>query len=372
MKRQAGSPMKKGKKAKVVDEVGPKISEIDGIISGEDCDVPGPSGNRAMLVAALPHALTDYSDVRHDYQKTVAAMIGDVMAGWVAKWEQKVKDAKEGVDSTETEKVAAAAAQESANASLVAQKEDVKKCKEALKGASEANKEAAEKLSAANKDVAEFDEGLQKIVAEKDGIEKVYNESFLVMKAMENVEAKDSKMHMKEISPVVKKIATEASLTIAVVSALPKVPAERGDFDKMAIDGVEATFKSKIEALSGEISSAGTTKAGKESAAAEAKAAHDATEAKRQECIAALKASQEAQGEKETALAAAEKATAAAEKAASKAVRTHTHEQKGLDSAKGNLASFQTLLERTTPPPPPEEPEEAPAEEAPAEPQAEA
>merc|ERR1712139_313357 len=132
------------------------------------------------------------------------------------------------------------------------------------------------------------------------------------------------------------------------------VPAERGDFDKMAIDGVEATFKSKIEALSGEISSAGTTKAGKESAAAEAKAAHDA------------------QGEKETALAAAEKATAAAEKAASKAVRTHTHEQKGLDSAKGNLASFQTLLERTTPPPPPEEPEEAPAEEAPAEPQAEA
>merc|ERR1712124_184604 len=140
----------------------------------------------------------------------------------------------------------------------------------------------------------------------------------------------------------------------------------------MAVDEIEGCFKSRIEKLTGEIAEGGTTKATKEAAAAETKTAHDATEAKRQECIAALKASQEAQGEKETALATAEKATAAAEKAASKAVRTHTHEQKGLDSAKGNLASFQTLLERTTPPPPPEEPEEAPAEEAPAEPQAEA
>jgi len=366
MKRQAGSPMKSRKKAKVVDIVGPKIEEIEGILSNEDCDVPGPSGNRDLLVSALPHALGSASDERHGYQKTVAGMIGEVMNGWVAKWEQKVKEAKEAVDTTATDKVAAEAGQEAAKSSLVAQKEHVKTCKEALHEAIGANKEAAGVLAAANKEVAEFDEGLQKIIAEKDNIDKIFTEGFLVMKAAENADAlKASKSHMKDIAHIVKKISTEASLQIAIGPALKKTTAERGGFDQMAIDGVEATFKSKIEKLAGEIAEAGTTKATKEGAAAAAKTAHDATEAKRQECIAALKSSEEAKTEKEKTLAAAEKTTDAAEKAANKAVRTHHHEERGLAHAKGNLASFQTLLERTTPPPPPEEPEEA-------EPQAEA
>merc|ERR1719265_1846750 len=58
-----------------------------------------------MLVAALPYALGDYSDERHEYQKTMAKIVGEVLQGWVAKWEQKVADAKTHVDTTESDRV---------------------------------------------------------------------------------------------------------------------------------------------------------------------------------------------------------------------------------------------------------------------------
>jgi len=357
MKRQAGSPMKASKKAKVVDDVGPKIKDIDHILSNADCDVPGPPGNRDMLISALPHALSVAIDERHAYQTTIANMIGEVTSGWVAKWEQKVTEATSHVESTETDKTAAAATQESATASLAGQKEDVKACKEALKAATDADKDAAKALKAAEDEVKDFDKQLKEIIARKENVEKVYNQHFLIMKNAESVVAADSKTHLKEVSGTMKEISNEPSLQLALAPALKKTPAERGSFDIMAIDGVEAAFTSTIKTLTEEISSADTTKAGKEAAATAAKAAHDATTAKKLECKTALEASEAAQAEKEKALEDAGKAVEATEKAASKALREKDRQQHGLDRAKGTLAAYQFLLERPTPPPPPEEPE---------------
>lgn len=246
--------------------------------------------------------------------------------------------------------------EESAKSSLGSQKETVKACKEALKAATEANKASKEVLTAANAAVKDFATELQGITDEKAHIDKVYSENFLVMKTAESVSAGDAKSHVKEISNTLKKISCEPSLQLALTPAFKKQVAERGDFDKIAIDGVEDHFKSKIASLAEEIANAGKTKAAKDGAAAEAQTAHDATEAKRQECIAALKAAQDTQVEKENALSAAEKNVEATTKAASKALKENAHEQHGLDKAKGNLASFQFLLERVTPPEP-EEPE---------------
>jgi len=128
----------------------------------------------------------------------------------------------------------------------------------------------------------------------------------------------------------------------------------------MAIEGVEAAFTGTIEKLTGEIDTAGVTKAGKEAGATEAKTAHDAAEAKRQECIASLKASQASQEEKEKSLVVAEKTEDSKAKAANRALKDNAQEQRGLDHAKSSLAYFQFLVDRTTPPPPPVE--EAPVE----------
>lgn len=367
MKRQAKSPMKSSKKAK--DMVGPKIKELVDVLSNTECEVPGTSGNRDMLVGALPHALGDFSDVRHSYQNAVAKIIGDVMHGWVAKWEQKVADAKAHVDAMESDRASAIASQQSATSSLEAQGQDVKTCKDALTAASDAEKEAAGILAGKNAEVEKFDKGLQKIIAEKDNVSMVYHQSFLIMKSAEGVSASDGKTHLKKIMSTLKHISsgTESSLLIAITPALQHAPAERGQFDSMAIDGVESLFKSKIEKLSEHISGEEATKATKEAAAAEASTAHEATETKRLECIAALKLNQDAQEEKEKALAAADKNLDATSKAANKALKASAHEQRGLDHAKGNLASFQFLLERTTPPPPPPEEPEKPQDEAPPE-----
>lgn len=355
MKRAAGSSGKAAKKAKT-DDVGPKIKELHDIIANTECDVPGPDGNKKMLLSALPHALSAPTDVRHGYQTTVAKMIGEVMTGWVTKWEKKVAESKSHLDTAESDKTAAEATQEGATTSLASQKEDVKKKKEELKAATEANKTSKEALTAADTEVKDFDKELHKTIDKKTHIEETYNQNFLVMKSAESVGAGDARSHVSKIMHTLKEISTEPSLSLAIAPALKKTPAERGDFDKIAIDGVEEHFKSAIAKLTGEITTADATKATKVATATDCKTAHDATEAKRQECIAALKASQEAQAEKESSLSAAEKNVDTATKAANKASKENTHEQHGLDKAKGNLASFQFLLERTTPPP--EEPEQ--------------
>jgi hypothetical protein len=347
----------KSKKAKV-DEVGPKIKELAEVLSNPECDVPEPKGNRDMLVGALPHALGDYCDVRHSYQSTMAKIVGEVLKGWVKKWEGKVAEAQAVVDTTASDREAASVSEGAAKTSLAAQKEDVKACRDALKAASDAEHEAKTGLASAKAEVSVFDENLQKIIADKDNISRVYNQSFLVMKSSEELSASEGKTHLKQIAPVMKKISTESSLQIALAPAMQKKPSERGQFDSMAIDGVEAVFKGKIQTLEGEISSADAAKAEKVAAEAAAKAAHEATEAKKQECAAALKASKEAQAEKEKSLEAAEKNLHAASQTANKALKTHSHEQSGLNHAKSNLETFQFLLERATPPPPPPSPVE--------------
>lgn len=366
MKRGMKAVMKSAKKAKTED-ISKPIKAITDILSNPECDIEGPSGNRDMLVGALPYALGDYSDVRHGYQSTMAKIIGEVLQGWVAKWEQKVTDAKSSVDSTQSDLDAANAALEAAKGAVAGQKEDVKACKEALKTASHDEKETKEALAKATGEVADFDVKLQKVVADKDTVSMVYNQDFLIMKASEGVPAAEVKGHLKKILPTLKKISNESSLQIAISPALEKAPADRGQFDSMAIDGVEAAFKAQIDKLTEEIAKEDETKKGLESAAAEAKGVHDAKLAKKEECKTALKASEDALAEKEKALEAADKTVVTASKASAKALATNKKEESGLEHAKGDLAKFQGLVDRTTPPPEPEEPEEeeaAPAEEA--------
>jgi len=364
VKRTMKAAMKSAKKAKTED-ISKPIKAIAEILSNEECDIEGPSGNRSMLVGALPYALGDYSDVRHGYQTTVAKIIGEVLQGWVAKWEQKVTDAKGSVDSTQSDLDAANTALEAAKGAVTAQKEDVKACKEALKTASGEEKEAKEAKATADAAVADFDAKQAKVVAEKDSVSMVYNQDFLIMKTSEAVPGGEAKAHLKKILPTLKKISSESSLQIAISPALEKAPADRGQFDSMAIDGVEAAFKAQIDKLTAEIASEDETKKGLESAAAEAKSVHDAKLAKKEECKTALKASEDALAEKETASEAADKAVTTAGKASHKALATSKKQESGLDHAKGDLAKFQLLVDRTTPPPEPEEPEEP--EEAPAE-----
>merc|ERR1719387_2481964 len=131
-------------------------------------------------------------------------------------------------------------------------------------------------MTKANGEVADFDAKLQKVVADKDTVSMVYNQDFLILKASEAVPAAEAKGHLKKILPTLKKISNESSLSIAIAPALEKAPAERGQFDSMAIDGVEAAFKAQIDKLTEEIASEDETKKGLESTAAEAKSVHDA------------------------------------------------------------------------------------------------
>lgn len=357
MKRQAKSPMKSSKKAKAVDLVGPKIKELAAVLSNPECPVPPPSGNRDMLVCALPHALGDFRDDRHPYQNTMTNLISEILQGWVTKWEQNVAEAKTHVDAAENDRVAAIASQENAKSSIDAQEKDVGECKAALKEASDVHKESTTALALANSLVVDFDKDLQKVINEKDNITRVYNQSFLITKNFsdEGFDPSEVKNYLKEITATLKKISTQSSLQIALAPALQKKPSERGKFDNLAIDGVDEVFKEKIEKLNDEISSADTAKAAKEAQAVEAKNTHAATEAKKQECLAALKASEDALGEKKKSLEAAEKNVDVASKTANKALKVHSQQESELDHAKGNLASLQFLVEHTRPPPPAEE-----------------
>merc|ERR1719191_40985 len=92
---------------------------------------------------------------------------------------------------------------------------------------------------------------------------------------------------------MLKKIGTEASLVSAIPSALKKVPAERGPFDVMAVEGIEGVFTKHLETLQEQIDKADVIKAEKVAAQGTAKEVLDATKAKESASEQGLKEAKE-------------------------------------------------------------------------------
>jgi len=329
------------KKAKIIDPITEKVELLAQTIG--ECQLQ--DSYREMLLQALPHTLTVPRDERHGYQAQVAQMVEQVLSDYVAHWEQQVSNSK--VDVVETAQKAAETLKvvEESAGKISDQEEEVHRRKGLLEEDSEALNAAEDALKCASKEVAEFDENLKVILAEKDQCSSIYNESFIALKNG-GLDTKEVTRLMKEVHPMLKKLATESSLLSALTPAFKKSLDERGAFDAMAIEGAEGVFTKHLGALQEQIDKADATKAEKESTEVTLQEALKAATEKRTSSEDALKAA-------EVELAALEAkhqdffatCNAAAEVSASSEEVVATKEGR-LTQAQSAFNAFKELLER--------------------------
>jgi hypothetical protein len=158
---------------------------------------------------------------------------------------------------------------------------------------SEAVKGAQDALEVATQEVEDFDANLQKTINQKEQYSSVYNECFVHLKTSEGTEQKEAQKLLKKMDSLLKKLGAESSLLSAIAPALKKKPTERGQFDVMAIEGIEAVFTKELASLQEQIDKADVLKGEKVAAQAVAQEALDTAKAKETESEKELKQAQE-------------------------------------------------------------------------------
>jgi len=282
------------KKARIVDPVTEKMEVITQMLSDPAFQVPGGETHRDLLLASIPHTLTVPCEERHEYQTRMAKMVEVVLRASVADWEGKVSDAKAKMDLTEQKDAQAMKDLEESAKRVESQEAEVAKNQEVVRVDSEAVKVAQDALEVATQEVEDFDANLQKTINQKEQYSSVYNECFVHLKTSESTPQKEAQQLLKKMEPLLKKLGAESSLLSAIGPALKKSPAERGQFDVMAIEGIEAVFTQHLATLQEQIDKADVSKGEKVAVQGVAQEALDTAKAKQAESEQALKQAEEA------------------------------------------------------------------------------
>lgn len=349
---QAEAEVSEPKKVKL-DPIAEKVELIKSTLSDPNCPVEGGDSHRRMLLASVPHTLTVTIDERHQYQTEVIKMVEVVLDAYVAEQEVKFEDAKAKVDSAEREAKQAMKNLEESASRVQAQEEEVEKCQEALRVDSEAVKAAEETLKIASKEVEDFDANLQGIVDEKQSFSSVYNECFLILKSAEaEVDKKGATQLLKKLESALKKLKTEDSLLNAISPALKKPSTERGPFDFMAIEGVEALLTKQMETLQEKIDSADVAKSEQVAAQGAAKESLEAVKGKKEASEQASKEAKESLSDLEAKHQETYKGCDSFSRSTMEASTEHDKREASLKKAKQVLTTFKELLERKTEAPP--------------------
>jgi hypothetical protein len=331
------------KKAKVVDPVTAKLEVITRTLADPAFQVPGGETHRDLLLASVPHTLTVPREERHEYQTQVAKMVEVVLQSSVADWETKVSTAKAKVDLTEQQSAQAMKDLEESAARVQSQEEEVTKCKEIVHVDSEAVKAAQNAVEVATQEVADFDANLQKTIEQKEQYDSVYNECFLHLKTSEGTDQKEAQRLLKRMDPVLKKLGAESSLLCAIAPALKKSPAERGQFDIMAMEGIEAVFTKQLATMQDQITTADVSKNEKIAAQSVAQEALDAATTKEAESKKTLQQAEEVKSSMEA------KHQEMYDKmdctSNMEAITEHGTTEEGLEKVKKALSTFNDLFE---------------------------
>merc|ERR1719161_2788350 len=166
-------------------------------------------------------------------------MIGDILNSSKDTWAQKVSDAQNAVDNTNAERSTAASARDEANDRLKEQQVVVANCSSQVQQHADMETAAQRDLEAAEKEVRDF-EDVQKGKAKKlEERRSIYKDNFEAVRSPDApLSAKDQKMHLGKLTPVLKQLSADTSLLTVIQSVIKRMPAERGSFDSMALEQV--------------------------------------------------------------------------------------------------------------------------------------
>lgn len=305
-----------------------------------------PEACQHMLLAGLAHSLCVPVDERHEVQNQVVTMIEEVTSRILGSLQVAL--------DTENDKVAGAEAKmaeldqtvKDAEVSLQAAKAYTSECEAKLKTASEAVCTSKATLTQRLNEQKKGDEGIVKARADKELLESTKSECFEKLKSGGTV-AKEAKQLLKKIEPFIKQTGSDASLITAAPATLLKPPEERGSFDQIVLEQLEANFTAKLTEFETQLAEAAPAAEARAEEVQKAQSTHEAAESKQKEASVELCAAKEAQKEANAVVAAAKKAVADYRPDYQAATATRDAKKEELETyVDGSLATFKELKER--------------------------
>lgn len=227
-----------------------------------------PSYVREILRIAVPTSLGHGSaaDERHAFQEKMADTIGAHLQRVVFICEKNVKEQEEWLKTANMTKEQGESVLFSLEAKLKENDLLVKQKQEILDDAEKALSAAKEQVPQKERD--EIEAELKKTRSQRDQYQKVLTSTFDVLKACDwSSSAHQKKGEKKLFGPLntlVKQIGADPSLVEAASNALAKNPAQRGDFDVMVVDQLEAVLRQPLLVLDDQIRQQESSKEKKE------------------------------------------------------------------------------------------------------------
>ncbi|CAE7247344.1 unnamed protein product [Symbiodinium natans] len=235
---------------------------------------------------------------------------------------------------------------EDAELALHAAKDNTSACEARLKAASEAVCNTKAALSLRLKEQKDGDEGIVKVRADKELLESTRAECYEKLKSG-SVVGKEAKPLLKKLELIIKQTSADASLITAAPTTLVKPPQERGGFDQIVLEQLEANFAAKLAEFEAQLAVAAPSAAERAAEVQKAEDGHQAAESKQKEVSVELCALKEAQKEAAAAVAAAKKAAADYKVEYQTATQTRDAKKAELETyVDESLATFKELKDR--------------------------
>jgi len=273
-KRTAGQNGKAAKKPKL-DPITEKIEQVLDALRMQECEVPEPRTCLDSFLGAVPYALGHgaASNERHEYQTSVANMVGEILSATEVSWQQRVKQAKDNHEAAKNEEASQDAILEVVQSRFSGQRTKVEEVKNQVQADIKAETDAKKVLAQATWEVNNFDSMQSAKAAQRDEITEVLQNDFEKLKVAEYASSQDERVHLKKLMKILADLSPDKSLLSALPDALKKKPNDRGTFDNMVVSQAHDSLKAKLEVLEGELGKGEALKAEKQSEMQSAQAA---------------------------------------------------------------------------------------------------
>lgn len=338
-------------------DLAPKITHVKSVLKEIEAL---PEDVRTMLGASFGSAASVEKLQRHEFQAEVLEMVGRGLSQEEHRLEAALLVAKGSLEDAEGTKAAAEKKLDDAKADFEGKVQAVAEQEAALGRAKQAQKDAGSALKTAQgeqENLAKDVKDLQKTSAAEWA---VYTENLKVLRrepaegeaqATAKMDGRVLKKHVGKVVDALKSAKADKSLIDSLPATFAKLPAERGEFDKLAWDTVEKIFTSR------------KAEADEKLARFEAGEAANAALAKVQACEAALSDAKSqvekddlelttrntARTDAEAAMKAAADETKGAEKKAKAATSAKESAEENLKTLQEAVRTFESLREYGAP-----------------------
>eukprot|EP00746_Dinoflagellata_sp_MGD_P160312 gnl/MRDRNA2_/MRDRNA2_86988_c0_seq1.p1 gnl/MRDRNA2_/MRDRNA2_86988_c0~~gnl/MRDRNA2_/MRDRNA2_86988_c0_seq1.p1 ORF type:complete len:388 (+),score=152.95 gnl/MRDRNA2_/MRDRNA2_86988_c0_seq1:77-1240(+) len=353
MMNNTAFPEAKKAKVAVEDPVLAKVQNITDSVQNTDFQVPGTQANREMLIAMAAAVLATPCDARHAHQQTVAETYRELFLSEESRLTERVAEAKEKVTEATGEQATLKAAVTNAEAALNQKNEEIKEKQAEVAGKVQVTKDTESAFKNATSELVNLESVKESDAEEQQTTMHLKTDRFLILKEGSWEGDTVPKEHVKLLQAFFKKIHVDASMLAALPLALGRKPADRSEFDNLAVSELEKNLEATLQELAQRIANNEAAVAAKKAEKDAAESANGTAKADQRESTEGMLALKVEQKQLMADLSEKKKAVIEQEFTVQAAEADHGAKVVGLEAHQRILSELVELLERCTPVPEP-------------------